>query len=247
MNVYAQYCDDFYVNMTLNTAMPLPSQRETILHFFDRIRKSYPAMRNFYARDRHELVLETDKAGGSHQWCSIEPRRILSGQLNPESVDVAVEQHRLVLELAPYHLSVTPLDCEAIDLLFGFDFTYRGNHNELLADVLGVPPAFERVAEMPSRQVVHYEPSLVLSFDSECRLQCRISTETRTTDYHVRTGEYPEDQLSVYVTARHYGGLPDDQDFSKTLELLKETCFTVVDRYVLEGILQPLAKAIALG
>jgi len=32
-----------------------------------------------------------------------------------------MEQHKLVLELAPYLLSVSPLDCEALDLLFGFD------------------------------------------------------------------------------------------------------------------------------
>lgn len=247
MHAYAQYCDDFYINMTLNTAIPLPSQRETVLHFFDRIRKAYPAMRNFYARDRHELVLETDKTGGVQQWCGLEPRRVLSGQLNPEDTAAALAQHQLVLEMAPYHLSVTPLDCEALDLLFGFDFTYRGNHNELLAEALGVPPAFEKMIEAPSQQVMHFEPSLTLSFDDECSLQCRISTETRTTDLHVRSDEYPEEQLSVYVTARHYGALADDRDFCKTLSLLKETCFTVVDRYVVEGILQPLAKAIALG
>ena len=42
---------------------------------------------------------------------------------------------------------MSPLDCEALDLLMGFDFTYRGNHNQLLVDALGIVPAFEKMAE----------------------------------------------------------------------------------------------------
>ena len=63
-----------------------------------------------------------------------------------------MEQHKLVLELAPYMLSVSPLDCEALDLLFGFDFTYRGNHNQLMAEALGVSPSMERCWKCPGRR-----------------------------------------------------------------------------------------------
>ena len=106
-------------------------------------------MRNFYCRDRGDFVLEEDKDKGSYRWCTIEPRRVCSGHVNPESVEEALEQHELVLDLAPYTLSVSPLDCEALDLLFGFDFTYRGNHNQLVAEALGVSPAMERILEIP--------------------------------------------------------------------------------------------------
>ena len=50
--------DDFYVNTNLNTEMELPSARDSVLHFFERLQKQYPEMRNFYNRDRHEFVLE---------------------------------------------------------------------------------------------------------------------------------------------------------------------------------------------
>ena len=53
----------------------------------------------------------------------------------PSTPSVAPEAP-LVLDLAPYMLSLSPIDCEAIDLLFGFDFTYRGNHNLLVAEAL---------------------------------------------------------------------------------------------------------------
>ena len=85
-----------------------------------------------------------------------------SGQLNPPSVDDALEQHRLALELAPYGLSLSPLDCEALDLMIGFDFTYRGNQNQLIAEALGVCPAFERLAGMTGATFVSNEPALTL-------------------------------------------------------------------------------------
>ena len=151
MNHYASLCDDFYVNMNLGTEMELPANRETVLHFFERMQKTYPTMRNFYCRERGDFVLEEDKDQGAYRWCTIEPRRVCSGQVNPESIDAAMEQHKLVLELAPYMLSVSPLDCEALDLLFGFDFTYRGNHNQLMAEVLGVSPSMEPVLRSARR------------------------------------------------------------------------------------------------
>jgi len=61
MNPYSSLCDDFYVNMNLGTEMELPTSRETVLHFFERIQKTYPTMRNFYCRDRGDFVLEEDK------------------------------------------------------------------------------------------------------------------------------------------------------------------------------------------
>ena len=245
MNPYSTLCDDFYVNMNLCTEMELPSNRETILHFLERIRKAYPGMRNFYCREGGEFVLEEDKEQGRYRWCTVESRRVCSGHVNPEELQEALEQHRLVLELAPYDLSISPLDCEALDVLFGFDFTYRGNHNQVVAEALGVSPAFERFAEWPESCVINYEPSLTLALDNECRRQCRVSLETRTNAYHVRTGEYPEEQISVYVTCRQYGSLPNEDAFLTTFRELTCMCQQLIDAYVIDSVLQPLARVIA--
>ena len=246
MNPYDSLCDDFYINMNLGTEMELPTNRETVLHFFERVRKTYPTMRNFYCRDRGDFVLEEDKDKGNYRWCTIEPRRVCSGQVNPASIEGVLQQHALVLELAPYMLSVSPLDCEALDLLYGFDFTYRGNQNQLVAEALGVSPAMERVVEIPGATVINSEPSLTVALDEECRIQFRLSIETRTSAYHVRTGDYPEEQLSVYVTARQYGSLGPDATFVDTLKRLNEVCQEMLDRHVIENVLKPLARSIAL-
>jgi hypothetical protein len=246
MNEYSNYSDDFYINLNLSTEMELPTNRETVLHYFERVQKQYPTMRNFYSRDKGDFVLEEDKDQGQYRWCTVEARRVCSGQVNPNRVQDALDQHRLVLELVPYLLSVSPLDCEALDLLFGFDFTYRGNHNQLVAEALGLPPAYERLMEVPGTSVSSYEPSFTLSLDDECRVQCRLSIESRTNAYQVRTGEFPEEQLSVYFTARQYGSLNPDTTYIEALTNLTRICREMVDNYVIDNVLQPLARAIAM-
>jgi hypothetical protein len=115
-----------------------------------------------------------------------------------------------------------------------------------VTDALGVSPALERLAEHAGSTVINYEPSITLSLDDECRTQCRLSIETRTNAYQIRTGEYPEEQLSVYVTARQYGSLGPKMTYIDALEQLTKVCVEVVDHYVVDFVLQPLARTIAL-
>jgi hypothetical protein len=246
VNRYGSFSDDFYVNMNLSTEMDLPNNRETVLHYFERVQKQYPTMRNFYCREKGDFVLEEDKDQGHYRWSTIEARRVCSGQVNPASVEEALAQHKLVLELAPYLLSVSPLDCEALDLLFGFDFTYRGNQNQLVAEALGLSPALEGMLDVPGATVINYEPTITLALDEQCRTQCRLSIETRTNAYQVRTGDYPEDQLSVYLTARQYGSLGPDLSYVQALDQLAQVCHDMVDTYVIDHVLEPLARAIAI-
>jgi hypothetical protein len=203
-------------------------------------------MRNFYCRERGEYVLEEEKDRGNYRWITVDPRRVCSGHVNPGTIDEALEQHRLVLDLIPFTLAVSPLDCESLNVMYGFDFTYRGNHNQLVAEALGVTPAFERLAEIAGSTVVAYEPGIQLALDEDCRVQCRVSVETRTTAYHVRVGEFPEDQLSVYVTARRYGSLDPGQTYISAMDTLAAVCQEVVDDYVVEHVLRPLQQTIAL-
>jgi hypothetical protein len=166
--------------------------------------------------------------------------------VNPASIEDALDQHRFLLDLAPALLSMSPLDCEAIDVLFGFDFAFRGNHNALLAEALGPGPALEGVGDIPGSRLINYEPSLTIAVDEECRTQIRVSTETRTNAFQVRTGEFAEEQLSVYVTARQYGSLESGETYVHTVERLAQLAEDVIENCVVEQILRPLARTIAL-
>jgi len=242
---YRNLADDFFMNMNLNTEMPLPSARETVLNFFERMQKTYPSLRNFYTRDNGDFVIEDDKDRDHHRWISIESRRICSGFVNPASLEEALEQHTQVLQLVPYMLSVSPLDCEALDYMVGFDFNYRGNHDALVAEALGGGALAQAFQDLPETQTLSYEPAITVALNDSCRRQARLLVETRTNAYHVRRGEFPEEPISVYFTVRQYGSLPPDTTYEQTLIELQQESERILEDFVIDRILRPLAQAIS--
>jgi len=245
MNSYTSDADDFYVNVNLNTEMELPTSRDTVLHYFEQMRKAFPELTNFFTRESGDLVLEGDKEQESYRWLAIEPRRLCSGHVNPDSLEDAYRQHEMVLDLAPHLLTISLLDCEALDVMFGFDFTFEGNHDEVVADALGVNPAFDTLFETPGARVINYEPSITLALDESCRLQGRLSVETRTNAYQVRTGEFPDDQISVYFTVRQYWGAGPEGSFVDSFRRQRVIGEEAVKSIVIPKIVGPLARAIA--
>ena len=246
MSGYGAFSDDFYVNMNLSTEMELPRSRESLTHYFEQFQRRYPTMRNFYSRDNNEFVLEENKQEGAYRWISVEPKRINSGAVNPDSYEAALDQHRLVLEMVPYELSVSPLDCESLSVMMGFDFTYQGNHNEILSEALGIPKGLEKFPQMPFAKVLSYEPSIQFSLDEECRTQCRVSFESRTTAYQVRTGDFAEDQISVYMTLRRFESLAANESFVDEFDRLSALSRDLVDEYLVPTVLRPLQETISL-
>ncbi|MEM1068635.1 MAG: hypothetical protein AAGG48_15210 [Planctomycetota bacterium] len=246
MSGYGAFSDDFYLNMNLCTEMELPQSRESVLHYFEQVRRRYPNMQNFYSREKSEYVLEEEKDAGGYRWVSIESKRVNSGAVNPESFEAAVAQHQSILELIPYELSISPLDCESLSVMVGFDFAYRGNHNEVLAEAMGIAPALDRFLTVPYGKLLSYEPMIQFALDEDCKTQCRVSFESRSTAYQVRTGEFGDDQISVYLRVTRYDSLGPEESYAEEFERLSELCHDLVDGYLVTQILRPLQQAISL-
>ncbi len=245
MNPYSSLCDDFGVYVYLNTKMDLPSGRESVLHFFEQLRKTYPQMLDFDRRENGEFVLEEDREQGSYRWVTLETRRLCAGYVNPPDLENADSLHEHLLGTAPFHLDFGSLDVDALDVLFAFDFTYGGNHDEVVAEALGLNTTLESLMQMPGSRVLNYEPSLMLSLDDSCRLQCRMSIETRTNFYQVRTGQFPEAPISVYFTVRQYWGRQPFKDFPESYRNQRRICQELVDTHIIPAIVRPLAQTIA--
>jgi hypothetical protein len=245
MHRYHHDADDFYINMNLNTEMELPSARDTVLHYFEQMKKAFPELHNFYIREAGDFVLEGDKDEESYRWLAIEPRRLCSGHVNPPTPEEAYRQHEMVLEVAPHLLGLSSLDCEALDVMYGFDFTYAGNHDALVAEALGVGSGMDGLLDVSGGRVLNFEPSITLALDESCRLQCRLSIETRTNAFHVRTGDYPEEQISVYFTVRQYWGGSAQRSFLESFRNQRTLGEELLHERVIPRIVQPLAAAIA--
>src|SRR6266404_2135639 len=240
MTPYSSLCDDFGVFAYVNTKMELPSGCETVLHFFNSLQKTFPMMTDFDCRAGNEYVLEEDREQGSYRWIGLELKRFASGFVNPPSVEAADAQHERVLEIAPYHLDFGSLDCESLDVLFSFDFLYQGNHDELVAEALGLNSTLESLLQMQGTKVLGYEPALMLALDETCRLQCRLNIETRTNAYQIRTGQYPEAPISVYFTVRQYWGRMAGRTFGEAYHAQRKVCQELVDSHIIPAVLRPL-------
>jgi hypothetical protein len=224
--------------------MELPSGRETVLHFFNSLQKTFPTMSDFDCRGGNEYVLEEDREQGSYRWIGLELKRFASGFVNPPSVDAADTQHERVLEIAPYHLDFGSLDCESLDVLFSFDFLYCGNHDELVAEALGLNTTLESLLQMQGTKVLGYEPSLMLALDDTCRLQCRLNIETRTNAYQIRTNQFPEAPITVYFTVRQYWAKQTGKTFIEGYQNQRKICQELVDQHIIPAVIKPLSQTI---
>jgi len=246
MNPYGSLSDDFYANVTLQTEMDLPSGRESVLHFFEQMQKRFPRLHHFYQRERGEFILEEEKEHGAYRWVAVESKRVSSGVVNPNTLEEAMEQHREVLDLAPYMLSVSRLDCEALSLMYGFDYAYRGNHNQLLADAIGLPTGFEAIVQRNGSQLMAYEPVIQISLDDAFRTHARINFEPRIGSFPNRGPEFAEELVSVYITVRRFDSLGPDESFADELQRLDLLMRDLMDNFVVENILKPLQNSIAI-
>jgi hypothetical protein len=244
MNPYSDLCDDFGIYVYVNTKMELPSGRETVLHFFNSLQKTFPSMIDLDCRGGNEYVLEEDRESGSYRWIGLETKRFASGFVNPPSIEVADAQHERVMEIAPYHLDFGSLDCESLDVLFSFDFLYRGNHDELVAEALGLNTTLESLLQMPGARVLGYEPALMLALDDTCRLQCRLNIETRTNAYQIRTGQFPEAPITVYLTVRQYWARQTGKTFVEGYQNQRRICQELVESHVISAVIKPLSQSI---
>lgn len=244
---FGTLCDDFYVNMNLNTELELPSNRDTILHFFERIQRQFPTMNTFYQRETGDFCLDEDRESGSYRWVTVERDRVCSGYVNPETLEDVDQQNKLILDLVPFALGVNTLDVDSLDVMFGMDFDYKGNHDEILAEALFRDSPFASFLELESAKPLGFDPAILVALNDDCRLQARISLESRTDAYQVRTGKYKEDdQLSLYLSLRRY---PDPNvSFAsyETYMAQRKMCEELMTDRVIPHFVHPITNAISL-
>ena len=242
---YSAFCEDFYVNMRLGSQLALPHNRETLLHFFERVQKQYPTMSRFRKTEGGDFNIEEDRSGRSYRWTSLEQKRISAGHVNPSAVEESLKLHTMLLEHSPHLLGISPVEIDYLDVLFGFDLGFSGNHDEIIADSLLAESPLSCLTEEAGAKPVDFQPTVTVALSDDCRLQARIDVVTRTNSYQVRTGDYSDDVISVYLILRRYWGdrpkEPMEKMFASMAERAEELCHT----HILPKVVKPISAAIA--
>jgi hypothetical protein len=239
------FCDDFYVNLRITSQMQMPTARETLLHYFERLQKEYPGMSRFRRAENGDFNLEEDRSSSSYRWASLEAKRLAAGHVNPPSVADALTLHSLVAKMAPHYLGLSQLEIDHVDVLFGFDLSFTGNHDEIIAEsIFGESPLSCLTQEAGARSV-DFQPTVTVALSDDCRLQARIDVVTRTNSYQVRTGDYGDDVISVYLILRRYWGDRPKEPMENIITDMAERAEDLATRYVIPRVLRPISAAIS--
>lgn len=243
---YSSMCDDFYVDMYVNTELDLPTERDTVLTFFDRIQKQFPTMGRFLRREKSEYYLEEDHGTGHYRWVSLEGDRIGSGLANPSTFEEAYRQDRLILELMPYMLGVTPLDVDSLDLTFAMEFDCVGNHDEVIAEALFASSAFSGLLDWPHSRPIVFSPAMVVALSEDQKTQARVSIESKTSIYEPGEKELDRDEaITLSLTVRQYPTADERFDAVASFERQCQLAEVLMAERIVPCFVHPLAEVIA--
>lgn len=244
---FGSLADEYFVNTRLFLKLDMSLERETVLHFFDQLRKAFPTMRKFHRRDDGSLVLEENaERGSTRRWVRLDSGCLRFGYIAPPNPRELRRLGEVVLDQAPYDLTFSEIDFDHLDVVYGFDLEYRGNHDRLLAETFWADhPLGAFLEDEDARHVIDAQPYLGIALTDDCDLQAYVEIKSRTNTYEVRTNEYESQPLGVFLTVRRYWGLGE----SKPLVDIYRHMFDVADRlttdYVVPMMVNPLAQAIA--
>jgi hypothetical protein len=231
--------------MRLGSQLALPHGRETLLHFFERMQKQFPAMSRFRKTEAGDFNIEEDRSGRSYRWTSLEQKRISAGHVNPQEIEDALRLHTSILETAPHFLGISPVEVDYLDVLFGFDLEFGGNHDEIIAESIFGDSPLACLSDVDGARAVDFQPTVTVALSDDCRLQARIDIVTRTNSYQVRTGDYSDDVISVYLILRRYWGDRPKEPMEEMFTKMAKRADVLAQQYIVPKILRPISSAIA--
>ena len=86
--------------------------------------------------DDGAIVLRDRGDDDGQRFLRVEPNALKFGQMDPKSAEDVHGFADVILRQAPAHLSLSNLDNDYLEVSFGFDFEYCGNHDELVSETL---------------------------------------------------------------------------------------------------------------
>ncbi len=218
-----------------------------MLHFFDSLKREFPLMRKLRRREDDSLLLEEDETpDGSRRWLRLDVDALRTGYDNPPRSAEAAALGQAVLRMAPYHLTLSDLDYSHLEVVYGFDLEYRGNHDQLVAETLfGESPLGGLLTHDSVRHVIDAQPLLGVAVSDSCDTQVYLDVKSHTSTYEVRTQHYEGSVLSVVLTVRRYWGLAAGEGLVEAHQELTGIAEEWAADRVVPLVVSPLAQAIS--
>lgn len=240
-------CRDFCINQKLSLKMDLPGAREPVLDLFGRLRKDFPQLRNLERYSDGEVALESDDQEREFAWVAMRQTSLKSGFVNPQSLEHAYRLHRTVLEIAPFFLSISPLDVDHLELVWVFDFECEGNRDEVVLDALMGGSSLAEFVDSANDIALDCQPFVALVLSDSPDLQVFLEVKTRMGRTEPSLPRDGQDPLSVLLTVRRTGTLASLGDLPTHLAALSGHGERLVEQRLVPRVLMPLRDRLARG
>ena len=240
---YGALCTDFYINQKLALKMDLPSDRETVLHFFDLIRRAMPSMHRFRRYDG-ELALESSRRDAEYKWLAMRRTSVRTGHVNPQSLAEAYRFHQLMLEFAPHHLTISPLDVDYLELMFGFDLECSDNHDEVVFDALYANTPLGKSLKLGDKKMLDVQPVFGINLTDSGDMQAYLEVKTRRRSRRGSARATRHEPISLFLTVRKYGPVDSVEDLQGHFDILAQHCESLANERLVPGLLTPIARHI---
>jgi hypothetical protein len=240
---FGALCTDFSVSHKLSLKMDLPGDRETILHLMDRVRKSVPAMNQFHPYD-NELVLESTRREPEYLVLGLARRQVRTAYFNPPSMTKAYNFHKMVLEVVPYHLTISPLDVDSLDLTLGFDLECKGNHDEVVFEALYGSGPLADLLKVPDAKILDVQPYFNLALSGNGSVQAFFEVKTRNRGRKGSTGRFKHEPISLFLTIRKFGPIDTIEDLQGSLKEMSQHAESLATERFVPHLLMPISRQI---
>jgi hypothetical protein len=241
MSSFSSLCSDFYVNQKLGLKLDLPERRETVLDLFDRVRRTFPRLTTFQ-RYEGEVALESDSAERDWQWVALRQTSIRSGHVNPATLADAYNFHKSLLEVAPYFLSISPLDVDMLEVVFGFDFETEHDKDAVVFDALLANSPLGGLVDAGFESVIEAQPALAISLGDRGNMQAVF--EVRTRPRVPVAGDRGGDPISVFLTVRRHGPLASLDELKSAFGTIVGHAELLAEQRVIPNLVAPIHEVL---
>jgi hypothetical protein len=246
MWAFESLADETYVATRLFLKLDLTPSRESLLQFCEHVRRAFPGMKRFRRRDDAAIVLDEEPHdNGQRRYLRVSAKSLRFGHVGASTrADVGAFAD-LILTHAPYYLSLSDLDYEVLEIVFGFDLEYAGNHDELVAETLLSESLLPAARLGSGGRVINCQPYIAIALSEDCGTQASLEVKGRTSWYELRSGEYEPQMLSVYLIVRRTFRDQPPSDVSAVHRELLALGEDLAAGRVIPQVVRPLREAIA--
>lgn len=241
---FGAFCDRFCVSTRLHFKLELLPSRETALHFFEQLRRSYPKLERLRRREGGVAIDEEDGGEGGRRVVKLDSHALKFAIFDADGKPAVTTFAARVLSAAPAQLSLSELDFDYMEIAFLFDLEFRGNHDDLIGDTFFADHPLSRVLSVGGARLIECQPIIGVALSEDCNMQAFLELRGRTTTAEFRTGEFEPAPLTVGLIVRRYDTPRMSELTAAHAEMLSMAESLATER-VVPLVVQPLAAAIA--